>query len=109
MLSFSYLFLLVGSYFLYPFWLLGYLRNYETIAGRFDSERVPCYPCNRKEITAMSDYFITVSAFFLHHHTTIIICAGLFVAWPSVCLIKAVNLAAVVSVNVVLSLLGVVV
>lgn len=57
----------------------------------------------------MTDYFITVPAFFLHHHTTVIVCACLFGTWPSVCLIKAINVAAVVGIDVCLCFLGVVV
>ena len=106
---FSYLLPLVGSYFLFPFRLLCCLWNYETIVGGFNSKRVPCYPCNGKEIATMRYYFITVSAFALHHHPTIIVCSCLSGAWLSVCLIKAINVATIVGVNITLCLFGVVV
>lgn len=103
---FSYLLPLVGSYFLSPFRLLCCIWNYKTICSRFNPERVPCYPRNREEIATMSDYSITVSAFALHHHTAGIVCACLFGAWLSVCLIQAVNVAAIVGVNITLCLFG---
>lgn len=109
LLSFSYILLLVGSFFLSPFRLLCYIRNYETIAGGFNPERVPCYPCDCEKITTMRYYSITVSAFALHHHPAGIVCACLFGAWLSVCLIQAVNVAVVVGVDVCLRFLGVVV
>lgn len=106
---FSYLLPLVGSYFLFPFRLLCCIWNYKTIVGGFNSKRVPCYPCNGKEIATMRYYFITVSAFALHHHPTIIVCSCLSGAWLSVCLIKAINVATIVGVNITLCLFGVVV
>lgn len=89
--------------------LFGCLWNYKTICSRFNPERVPSYPCDCEEIATIVNYLIAVSAFFLHHHTAIVVCACLFGAWSSVCLIKAINVAAVVGVDVCLCFLGVVV
>ena len=108
-LSFSYILLLVGSYFLSPFRLLCCIWNYKTIVGGFNPERVPSYPRNGKEVAIIAYNLVTVSAFLLHHHSAIIVRACLFGAWVCVCLIKAVNVATVVCVNITLCLFGCVV
>ena len=85
--------------FLSPFRLLCCLRNYKTIAGGFNPERVPCYPCNRKEIAIVTNYFVIVSALALHHHTAGIISATLGGAWVGICFVKVKNIAAIVSID----------
>ena len=82
---------------------------HKTIAGGFDSEVFASYPSNSEIIAIIAYYLITVSAFSLHHHPARIVRAGLCGAWVGVCFAEAENVAAVVGVNKVLSLLCVVV
>ena len=89
--------------------LLCSIRYYETIASRFNPERVACYPSDRKIKAIIAYYLITVSAFALHHHPAIIVCSCLGGAWVGVCFAECEDVAAVVGVNKVLSLFGVVV
>ena len=88
--------------------LFGCLWNYETIASRFNPERISCYPSHGKLKGIVGNNLVTVSALVLHHHPARIVRACLFGAWLSVCLIKAINVAAVVGVDVCLCFFGVV-
>ena len=108
-LLFSYLLLLVGSCFPFPFRLFGCIWNDKTIASGFNPQGVSSYPRNRKIKAIIADYLVVVSSFALHHHSAIIVCACLCGAWVGVCFAEAENVAAVVGVNKVLSLFGVVV
>ena len=84
-------------------------KNFESDSQRANNEsrNMECCFRNVKDKNFESDS--QLSAFALHHHPTIIVCSCLSGAWLSVCLIKAINVATIVGVNITLCLFGVVV